>query len=100
MRPWLFLQELILLPHKTVFPSLKPTVFVEVKVGNSQNPINATLEDFTPAIDMCHGGVITHCGTNLLIVKKIQPNLIPSEIIPISWVDLNSKLKVAICHWT
>ena len=26
----------------------------------------------------------THCGTNLLIVKKIQPILISSKIIPIA----------------
>ena len=32
--------------------------------------------------------------------EKIQPNLIPSKIIPIGWVDLNSKKKFAICHWT
>ena len=32
--------------------------------------------------------------------EKIQPNLIPSKIIPIGWVDLNSKIKFAICHWT
>ena len=32
--------------------------------------------------------------------EKIQPNLIPSKIIPIWWVDLNSKIKFAICHWT
>ena len=25
----------------------------------------------------------THCGTNLLIVKQIQPILIPSKIIPV-----------------
>ena len=42
----------------------------------------------------------SHCGKDLLIVKKIQPNLIPSKTIPIGCVDLNSKIKFAICHWT
>ena len=32
--------------------------------------------------------------------EKIQPNLIPSKIISIGWVDLNSKKKFAIYHWT
>ena len=32
--------------------------------------------------------------------EKIQPNLIPSKIMPIEWVDLNSKNNFAICHWT
>jgi hypothetical protein len=33
-------------------------------------------------------------------VRKIQANLIPSKTIPIGCVDLNSKIKFAICHWT
>ena len=33
-------------------------------------------------------------------MRKIQPNLIPSKIIPIGCVDLNFKMKYAICHWT
>ena len=37
---------------------------------------------------------------DFLIVKKIQPNLIPSNTIPIGCVDLNYKIKFAICHWT
>ena len=32
--------------------------------------------------------------------EKIQPNLLPSKIIPIGWVNLNSKIKFEICHWT
>ena len=32
--------------------------------------------------------------------QKIRPNLIPSKIVPIGWVDLNSKIKFLICHWT
>ena len=43
---------------------------------------------------------IAHCAKELLIVKKIQPNLIPSKTIPIGCVDLNSQMKFAICHWT
>ena len=43
---------------------------------------------------------LTHCAKDLLIVKKNQPNLIPSKTIPIGCVDLNSKTKFAICHWT
>ena len=42
----------------------------------------------------------THCAKDFLIVKKNQPNLIPSKIIPMIWVHLNSKIKFAICHWT
>ena len=43
---------------------------------------------------------LTNCARNLLIVKKIRPNLIPSKIIPFGWVDLNYKIKFLICHWT
>ena len=43
---------------------------------------------------------ITHCAKDLLILKKIQPNLIPSKIIPIGCIDLNSKIRFAICHWS
>ena len=32
--------------------------------------------------------------------EKTQPDLIPSKIVPIAWVDLNSKMKFACCHWT
>ena len=35
-----------------------------------------------------HGGTLWNKSFNS---KKIQPNLIPSKIIPIGWVDLNSK---------
>ena len=42
----------------------------------------------------------SHCARNLLIVKKIRPNLNSSKIIPFEWVDLNCKIKFAICHWT
>ena len=42
----------------------------------------------------------SHCAKDLLILKKIQPNLIPSKTTPIRCVDLNSKVKFAICHWT
>ena len=41
-----------------------------------------------------------HCAKDILIVKKIQSNLIQSKTIPIGCVDLNSKTKFAICHWT
>ena len=43
---------------------------------------------------------LAHYGKDLLVVKKIQPNLIPSKTMPIGCVDLNSKIKFAICHWT
>ena len=33
----------------------------------------------------------SHCAKDLLIVKKIQPNLIPSKTIPNGCVDLNYK---------
>ena len=42
----------------------------------------------------------SHCAKDLLIMKEIQPNLIPSNTIPIGCVDLNPKIKFAICHWT
>ena len=42
----------------------------------------------------------SHHGKNLLIVKKTGPNLIPLKIVPIGRVDLNSKIKFAICHWS
>ena len=47
-------------------------------------------------------GVVSysHSVKNLLMVKKIQPNLIPSKIIPIGWVHLNSEISFANCHWT
>ena len=32
--------------------------------------------------------------------QNTRPNLIPSKIVPIGWVDLNSKTKFAICHWS
>ena len=32
--------------------------------------------------------------------EKIQPILIPSKIIPVGCVDLNSKINFAICHWS
>ena len=32
--------------------------------------------------------------------EKIQPILIPSKIIPVGLVDLNSKINFAICHWS
>ena len=32
--------------------------------------------------------------------QKTGPNLIPSKIVPIEWVDLNPKIKFAICHWS
>ena len=41
---------------------------------------------------------IAHCAKDLLIVKKIQPNLIPLKTIPIGCVGLNSKIKFAVCH--
>ena len=67
--------------------------------------------DFTPMLIVAtirissilvvvHQVCFAHCAKDLLIVKKIQPNLIPSKIIPIGCVDLNSKIKFAICHWT
>ena len=43
---------------------------------------------------------MTHCAKDLLIVKKIKPNLISSKTVPIGCADLNSKIKFAICHWT
>ena len=42
----------------------------------------------------------SHCAKDFLIVKKIQPNLFPAKTIPIGCVDLNYKMKFAICHWT
>ena len=32
--------------------------------------------------------------------QKTGLNLIPSKIVPIEWVDLNPKIKFAICHWS
>ena len=40
-----------------------------------------------------------HCAKDFLIVKKIQPNLIPSKTIPIGCVDLNYKIKFAIRYF-
>ena len=37
---------------------------------------------------------------NLAFFEKIWPNLIPSKVKPFGWVDLNYKIKFAICHWT
>ena len=42
----------------------------------------------------------THCAKDVLIVKEIQPNLIPPKTIPIGCVDLYYKMKFEICHWT
>ena len=42
----------------------------------------------------------SHFAKDFLIVKKIQPILIPSKIIAVDWVDLNSKINFAICHWS
>ena len=42
----------------------------------------------------------SHYAKDLLILRKIQPNLIPSKIIPMRCVDLNSKIKFTIYHWT
>ena len=46
------------------------------------------------------GEAISHGAKDLLIVKKIQPNLMPSKTIPIGCVDLNYRMKFTICHWT
>ena len=40
--------------------------------------------------------IYSHCAREFLIVEKIQPNLIPSKIIPIGRVYLDSKIKYAI----
>ena len=32
--------------------------------------------------------------------QKTQPNITPSKIIAIGWVDLDSKMKFASCHWS
>ena len=32
--------------------------------------------------------------------EKIQPNPMPSKIIPNGWVDLDSKIRFTICHWS
>ena len=50
--------------------------------------------------ELRHLLLYTHCAKDLLTVKKIQPNLIPLKTITIGCVDLNSKIKFTICHWT
>ena len=59
----------------------------------------------SPTIEMILQGMPTapsvpmsHCAEKFLIVKKIQPNLIPSKTVPICCVDLKYKVRFAICH--
>ena len=65
-----------------------------------RNSITQRIEFQIVMIQMLPKLTGSHRGKNLLIVKKTGPNLIPLKIVPIGRVDLNSKIKFAICHWS
>ena len=44
--------------------------------------------------------IAIHIVQRIFYSEKIQPNLMPLKIISNGWVDLDSKIKFIICHWS